>query len=183
MADVALRRGVQGLLEVVVAAALWVCLFRLNEWAFPFLEKTRTASWLFLPAAWRLVAVLVWGWRGAIGLSIGTLVTTDDLFGDGFAASAVAAVMSGAAPLLAVGLMRKPLALRPDLNGLRAADLALLAGLNAVCSVALINLTFALLGNPRGNQVDVFTMLVGDLVGTFLVLYTLKLALAALPRR
>ena len=176
-------RGALRLLEVAAAAAVWVWLYRLNQWAFPFFEKSSTASWIFLPAAWRLIAVLVWGWRGALGLWIGTLITSAELFGLWSAASLLAAPMSAVAPLLAVGLMRRPLALRPDLNGFSAADLALLAALNAVCSASLHSIVFVLVGVPRAAPSDMFTMMIGDVLGTFLVLYALKLALAALPAR
>ncbi len=164
-------------------AALWVCLYWLNDWAFHFLEKTQAANWIFLPAGLRLIAVLVWGLPGALGLWIGAIVTSSQVFGSWTPAVFIAAPMSALAPLLAVGLMREPLALRPDLGGLSVHSLAQLAVANATCSALLHSLVFLGLADPRANAADILTMLIGDLVGTIIVLYAMKLLLAALPAR
>lgn len=182
-AEAARHRFLRDLAVVAGTAALWVCLYWLNDWAFHFLEKTQTASWIFLPAALRLIAVLVWGLPGALGLWIGTMVTSSQVFGNWTPAVLIAAPASALAPLLAVALMRKPLGLRPDLRGLGPGDLAQLAIANAMCSALLHSLVFLFLGDPRANPADIFTMLSGDLVGTLVVLYALKLLLSALPAR
>lgn len=168
---------------VVGVAVLWVCLYTLNEWAFPFFEKTKAASWIYLPAALRLIAVLLWGLPGALGLWIGAMVTSSMVFGAWTPAVLIAAPMSALAPMLAVTLMREPLALRPDLGGLSVFALAQLAVASATCSALLHSLVFLILGDPKANPADIFTMLIGDLIGTLVVLYALKLLLAVLPAR
>ena len=177
------RRAWIDLAGAPATALLWIGLFHLNGWVFAALEETGTANWIFLPAALRLLAVLVWGWAGALGLWVGTFVTASMVFGCGSAAVWVAPPLSALAPLIAVGLLRKPLGLRPDLQGLRAADLAQLALASATLSAALHSLAFVWVGAALANPADVITMLVGDLVGTFVVLYALKLVLSALPAR
>lgn len=162
-------------------AALWVGLYWLNDWVFHFLEKTQAANWIFLPAALRLIAVLVWGVPGALGLWLGTTVTSSQVFGAWTPAVLIAAPMSALAPLLAVAVMRGPLRLRPDLGGLSIGDLTQLALANATCSAMLHSLAFLVLNDPIANPADIFVMLVGDLIGTLVVLYVVKLALAALP--
>lgn len=175
-----LRRGLVTLSVVVAIAALWVGLYRLNAWAFAFLSKSDAASWIFLPAALRLVAVLVGGLPGALGLWLGGIVTGSAVFGHGTPAVLIVSSVSALAPLLAVAVLRQPLGLQPDLRGLGAGALALLALANAVCSATLHSLAFLWLGDPIANPADVLTMLIGDLVGSFVVLYALKLLLAAL---
>ena len=64
--------------------------------------------------------------------------------------------------------------------GLGAGALALLVLANAVCSATLHSLALLWLGDPIANPADVLTMRVGDVVGTFVVLYGLKPLLAAL---
>lgn len=182
-AEAPLRRTLSALAVVVGTAALWVALYKLNEWAFAFSSKTEAAAWIFLPAALRLVAVLVWGVAGALGLWLGAIVTASMVFGVASPMVIVAAPVNGLAPLLAVAVMRGPLALRPDLGGLSAGALAQLAVANATCSALLHSLVFFELGDPRANPADIFTMLIGDLVGTLVVLYALKLLLVALPGR
>jgi len=172
--------------EIAVAtsvAVLWVGLYWLNDWAFYSFEKSQAASWIFLPAALRLIAVLIWGVPGALGLWLGAVVTSSQVFGTWTPAVLIAAPMTALAPLLAVTLMREPLALKPDLRGLSTSALAQLALVNATCSALLHCLVFLALNDPKANPADIFTMLVGDLVGTLVVLYGIKLLLIALPTR
>ena len=183
MVEAPLHRLPRDLAAVAGIAALWVCLYWLNDWAFDFLDKTQAASWIFLPAALRLIAVLVWGLPGALGLWIGTMVTSSQVFGSWTPAVLIAAPMSALAPLLAVALMRKPLGLRPDLGGLSVGTLAQLAVASASCSALLHSLVFLWLNDPRANPADILIMLFGDLVGTLVVVYALKLLLAVLPAR
>lgn len=181
--EASLQRVHRDLAVVASVAVLWVGLYWLNDWAFPFLEKTQAASWIFLPAALRLIAVLVWGLPGALGLWIGAIVTSGQVFGGSSPAVLIAAPMSALAPLLAVTLMRKPLALKPDIGGLSFGALAQLALVNATCSALLHLVAFLALKDPKANPSDIFTMLTGDLVGTLVVLYAYKLLLIALPAR
>ena len=168
---------------VAGTAGLWVCLYWLNDWAFTPLEKTQAASWIFLPAALRLVAVLVWGLPAALGLWLGAMVTSSQVFGIWSPAVLAAAPMSALAPLLAVTIMREPLNLKPDLGGLSVATLAQLAIASATCSALLHSLVFMGMNDPKADPADIFVMLIGDLVGTLAVLYAFKLLLALLPRR
>ena len=53
-----------------VALAYWL-LYDLNAWFFASFSFTATVAWIFLPAAIRVIAVLLLGWRGFAGLFIG----------------------------------------------------------------------------------------------------------------
>ena len=75
------------------------------------------------------------------------------------------------------------MALKPDLGGLSVGTLAQLAVASASCSALLHSLVFLWLNDPRANPADILIMLFGDLVGTLVVLYALKLLLAVLPAR
>ena len=181
--EASLQRVIRSFPVAAGIAVLWVCLYWLNDWAFHSLEKTQAASWIFLPAALRLIAVLIWGLPGALGLWIGALVTSSQVFGSWTPAVLIAAPMSALAPLLAVALMREPLGLKPDLRGLSVGALAQLALANATCSALLHCLVFILLNDPIANPADILTMLIGDLIGTLVALYALKLLLSILPAR
>ncbi len=69
-------------------------------------------------------------------------------------------------PLLAVSLLREPLALRADLDGLSATDPVLLAGTKAACSAGQHGAAFLLLGDARADPADVLVVRAGDVVGT-----------------
>lgn len=77
-------------------------------------------------------------------------------------------------PLLAVSLLREPLALRADLDGLSAIDPVLLAGTNAACSAGQHGAVFLLLGDARADPADVPVVRAGDVVGTLVVPYALE---------
>jgi hypothetical protein len=182
-AEPPLQRLPRDLAVVAGIAVLWVGLYWLNDWAFHFLEKTQAANWIFLPAALRLIAVLVWGVPGALGLWLGALVTSSQVFGNWTPAVLIASPMSALAPLLAVTIMRGPLGLKPDLGGLSIGDLTQLAIANATCSAMLHSLVFLALNDPKANPSDILVMLLGDLFGTLVVLYAIKLASVALSAR
>lgn len=160
------------LLQAAAAAALWVGLYELNAAVFAVLERTQTVNWVFLPAAVRLLAVLLWGWRGALGLWLGALVTNVPIFGLLTAPSFLAATASALAPCLAVVLGRSLFGLPSSLHGLTAAALLKLAALNAGCSVLLAGL-FTDVWGVR-SAADATAMYVGDLAGTLLVLYAAR---------
>ncbi len=69
------------LLHVAVAAGLWIGLYDLNCWAFEAFMVSPLIAWVFLPAAVRLLVVLLGGWPGALGLGLGTLITNGPVFG------------------------------------------------------------------------------------------------------
>ncbi len=170
---------------VPAVALLWVGLYHLNDWMFAVFEEGRAANWIFLPAGLRLIAVLVLGWRGVLGLWLGAVATTPNaaFFEDAWSWESVTGAAAAAlAPWLAVAMTRGRLDLRPDLSGLRAADLVLLSIVCAICS-ALLNSTYLLWhGFDLAAVGSPVTMFVGNVVGTFVVLYLFKMAIAVLAR-
>ncbi len=59
--------------EMSGVAVLWVTLFKLNEWLFSTFEFAEHVNWIFLPAAVRVAAILLFRVRGAVGLFVGGL--------------------------------------------------------------------------------------------------------------
>jgi hypothetical protein len=60
---------------VVATALAWAVLYRLNDIWSDALAWSDGVTWLFLPAAVRPLAILLFGLRGAVGLFVGSLVT------------------------------------------------------------------------------------------------------------
>lgn len=175
-------RCVRPLLHIGLAASFWVCAYYLNGWLFAALESTRTANWVFLPAAVRLLAVLLLGGWGALGLAIGTLVTNGPIFGWVTLASVAVATLSALAPYFAVQVGRVLLHLPPTLHGITGVSLLQLGAMSAVSSVILHSGLFYVLGSDSGKGGFV-SMLVGDVLGTLLVLYVLRTLLGLVGRR
>lgn len=178
-----LRRLVIDLAAVPAIALLWVGLYHLNGWIFSAFEETGTANWIFLPAALRLIAVLVAGWRGVLGLWFGTMASNASVFDDPWSEESLgAATVSALAPWLAVAMTRGRLDLRTDLSGLDGFDLMLLSVVCAICSALVHSAYLQWLGFDLATAGSPVTMFIGNVVGTCLALYLFK-AVIAIHRR
>ena len=69
------------LFQLGVVTGLWIGLFALNGWLFDRLAFSEQVSWIFLPAALRMIAVLLAGWVGALGIFLGSVATSIYLLG------------------------------------------------------------------------------------------------------
>lgn len=54
------------------SAVLFVSFFHFNGWLFSELAYTQNVNWVFLPAGFRIVLVLILGLPGAAGITLGT---------------------------------------------------------------------------------------------------------------
>mgnify|MGYP001346210927 CR=1 FL=1 len=55
-------------LMILLSAFLFVGFFRLNDLLFIAFEHAEGINWIFLPAGFRVLLVLVLGWPGALGI-------------------------------------------------------------------------------------------------------------------
>ena len=165
--------------QVLVVAIAWVTLYLVNDWLFQFVAVSEYVSWVFLPAAVRMLAVLLAGWFGVAGLFVGSLIT--GLYGfDGtpIGQVVVLAGLSALAPMLALILCTSWLNLRSDLRGLSALQLLALSVVCGALTAGLHSLHLWGFG-VVGQFSDAFLpMFVGDLVGTVTMLYVAKILLS-----
>jgi hypothetical protein len=164
----------------LAVAVLWTCLFYANEWLFSAFTVSKVIHWIFLPAAIRMLAVMALGWVGAIGLFIGALLTNDMVLHSGWADALVIAALSALGPLAAVRFCSQRLGLREDFAGLRPTQLLVFAVVGAICNVVPHNVYFFFSGHAPDILSGMLPMLVGDLLGTLVVLYLASLALKLL---
>ena len=160
-------------------ALSWHLFFGLNEWLLASYTHASWANWIFMPAALRIVAVLLFKWVGAFGLIFGALY---EVSSDAFASAPyrmILAASSGLAPALAVWLCR----IADDLQGLRARHIAALSITGAAANSLLINLTLLLAGELRGDLLPLVVIFLGDLNGTALVLFAISAVLPLLPTK
>lgn len=166
-----------------LVALLWVLLFALNHWIFAVTEVSSFISWIFLPAALRMLAVMACDWAGAIGLFAGALVTNQTDPTGGFGDGLVLAFLSATGPLLAFWFCTKLLNLSTDLSGLTAKQLLVFATTGALLNAVPHNIYFYLSERTSSPIEGLVPMLAGDLVGTLIMLYAASLALRFVPRR
>ena len=154
-------------LQVLLVACAWMFFYHVSIDGLAYFSFNHETFWIFLPAGIRLVAVILFGWVGVVGLFIGSVLTPDDVpFSHVLLLSAVSAL----APQLALLLGRRLLHLSATLASLNPMHLAVLtvmaSSVNALLRVGILNCL--------GNSQPVFNLLpmfVGDLVGTFMIFY------------
>jgi len=171
-------------LQVCMTACVWVIVFRLNTWFFGAFEWAELViNWIFLPAAVRLLSVMLFGWRGALGIWFGTMyLTHGTVFESNLFEALGVATLSALGPLVAVSLTMRHLKIQLDLQGLTANRLVVFAVVGALCNVIPHNLFFWIIGIAANPFDGVFPMFIGDILGTVIVFYTLRSLLVALER-
>ena len=162
------RAAVQGAaLQVLSVACAWLFFYHVSVDWMAYFSFNHETFWVFLPAGVRLVAVILFGWVGVVGLFVGNVLTPDDV---SFSHVLLLSAVSALAPKLALITGRRLLHLSPTLASLNPMHLAVLTVMascyNALLRVGILNC----LGNPQ-IVFNVLPMFVGDLVGTFMIFY------------
>lgn len=170
------------LISVLLSATLYFGCFHLNMMLFNTLELHSGANWIFLPAGVRLLCTLLLGLEGAIGLLIASLIISIQIYGDmGLVTNLVSACISAGAPYLAYRLALIN-GIPATLQKLNAAKLALLCLVYAFVS-ALLHSVWYTLRSVNTDMLTGFTaMFIGDLIGTLIILYAMKIVLATIRR-
>ena len=174
--------SVLSLIFVLITATLYVSFHLLNDWLFKAFELHSGANWVFLPAGLRLMCTLVFGIEGAIGLLIaGLLLAMNHLSQDPVTGIVTAMISAGAPYLVYVGALR--IGMPSSLEKLSPALLSVLALLYALSNSALHSLWFVARGIYPDLLHNWITMFVGDLIGTLIMIYVLKMTMSLLRRR
>jgi hypothetical protein len=170
------------ILFVLGVALTWFALYELNTWLFSRIHLTGFISWIFLPAAIRMLAVMVGGWTGALGLFLGAILTNLSLLKYEPFNIVVLAGLSTLGPLVAFNLCTRWLKLPRDLSGLQRSQLLVFAIAGAIFNTIPHNLYFYVTGLSPDAWSGVVPMFVGDLTGTLIVLYLASLAVRLLTK-
>lgn len=165
-------------------AVLFLIVLAINEWVFSHSEFIRGVNWIYLPAGVRLLCTLLFGVSGAIGLLIASWAACFlYLFPDDFIRSTIGGILSATAPYIAYLFAQHSLDLKKNLSNLTSKRLLLCAVIYALSNSTLHHAWFALDG-WKSSLINSFgVMLLGDLIGSVVVLYTMKIALAIISKR
>lgn len=156
------------------SALLWVVARYLNnnvlfEWA----EVTEYRHWIFLPAGVKLILALVFGWRGALGVTLGTCTYLQgNLPALAMPQIAMVAVALGFGPLIAVRILRAWTGLASPWFGMEARHLVAVLVLSAaLCATAFQGLLVAFgVEDARDAPRQIAIMMFGDVTGAALLL-------------
>lgn len=152
-------------------AIAWIGLFELNAYLFEGLVVNENVSWVFLPAVVRILAVLLAGYAGVIGLFVGALFTNLPINSVELIDVLALTSLTALNPLLAVWLLVRYFGLKTDLSDLRWWHLIAFATAGAISNVVLTQTYLAHSLRQEVASGSWLPMLVGDLVGTFMMLY------------
>jgi hypothetical protein len=163
-------------------AVAWPLFLWLNQGLFASLSYMAWAGWVFLPAAMRILAVLLFEEAGAIGLVLGAYYTMH--WGpvlDG-PHQIMLSISSGLAPWLAVWVCRRLIDLGDDLRSLRPVHIVVLSVAGAAANSLLVTATLGLAGRLEGDLRPLMIVFLGDLNGTAIVLFVVSSAAAMVVR-
>lgn len=162
---------------LVFVVSLWV-----NQEVFTHSEFVRGVNWIYLPSGVRLLATLLLGSDGAIGLLVASwLVDFQYFFPNDQIRSIAGGIIATVAPYATYRLAREHYGLHASLTNLTPKRLLILALAFSVANPLLTNIWLALRGQTTNIGERFFAMFVGDLSGTLIILYTIKILLSVLP--
>lgn len=170
------------LISIATTATLYFSFHHLNDWLFKAFELHAGANWIFLPAGLRLMCTLVFGIDGAIGLFIaGLLLAHGNLWQDPVTSTVTALISAGAPYLVYLSALRT--GMPRNLEKLSPTLLSILALFYALANSSLHSFWFMTRGVYPNFLHNWITMFVGDLLGTLIMIYVLKIMMFILRRK
>lgn len=155
----------------IVTALAYVFFYELSGWLFSQVKISENISWIFLPAAIRMLSVLLFGWAGVAGLFAGSLVVIPDLLVQQPAHAFVLAGLSSVPPLLAARFVQRAVGIEQDLAGMTGRHLLVFGLAGGLVNSLVHTLYFTgYQGNLEPLQ-GFIPMFVGDSVGMLIMLY------------
>lgn len=171
---------------VVTSGVLWCLVWLVNQRLMAGLNVAPGIDLIFLPAGFRLLIVLIFGFWGALGIFLADPLMFLQAFGKGSATEMITnAMISGFAPYLTVRAFCRVAGIQSSLLQLRPIHLPMLALAVSIVTPLLFNLHFVLSGREPASDFahNIAAMSMGDFLGCFLVIGLVRLGLAAARRR
>lgn len=159
-------------------AALW-----LNEMLFARTEFVQGINWIYLPAGVRLLSTLLLAEGGAIGLLLaGWIVKFTYVFPHDPQRAFIGGIISSLVPYLIYKAAQHRYGLEASLSNLTSSRLFVLILAFSFLDPLAQHVWLLLQGRTHLLFEGLTVMVIGNLVGTMLVIYTLKVGLALSAR-
>lgn len=158
----------------------YILLYELNELLMGSTAFGGIASLIFLPAFVRLLGFLFLGLRTVMPLFVAAMFCVDlDLsLGNQILVASALAIGSPVALLAANQIA----GLRPDLDNLTAGRLLSLSAASSIGSATAYHIALMVIGSEGVSTVTVIVAVLGDAIGTWAIIYALKLLLTLTGR-
>lgn len=171
-------------LMVCATIVFFILMLAINELLFRHSELVPGINWVYLPAGVRLLATLLFGGAGALGLLIVSwLVSFFYFFPHDFMRAFAGGIVATVAPYGVYLIAQRAYGLHSSLANLTPARLLICIVACSLASPLLHHIWFAIHEAPRPLLKSFLVMVAGDLNGTLLVVYAAKLMLSLLSRQ
>jgi hypothetical protein len=171
-----LRTLIETAALVLISAVLFVGFFHVNNWVFSGLEYRHGVNWVFLPAGFRVILVLIMGLPASIGIMLGTwFIDSTGSETSPYVMTLLNGVVSGFTPWLVMKVLDQGERFGLHLQELTTLKLMEFTLIYAACNAVLHQLSWWLRDHNSINLwVDLWPMFIGDAVGALLMLYAFK---------
>lgn len=160
------------------SAVLFVGFFHFNGWLFAELAYSQGINWVFLPAGFRIVLVLILGLPGAAGITLGTWFLGQDAASSDVELVFLNGIVSGITPFLVMKVLGKGQRTSGLLQSMTTQRLLNFTLIFAAANSVTHHVVWLLMARADVNiWVDVWPMFIGDAIGALLMLYGFKLLL------
>lgn len=166
---------------IALTAIAWSLLYHFNQSIFETIKVNQFITWIFLPAFIRMLAVMIFGFPGALGLMLGAFITRD-ISSVEWMQPLFLSLISGLAPYLSMLYCQRAFGLPTTLRGLHPQHLFVFAFAGSVTSAGLNHFYFYF-SSLDCNMYTFITMLVGDFIGTLLMLYLAALVSKSIAKQ
>jgi hypothetical protein len=162
---------------ITMLAVFIVFHFNIRAFNYDWLVFSNGVSLIWLPAFVKIISVMLFGWRGAIGLGLGCISVMDT--DRSIEILALNVVNWTILPLLAIQLSLQMFKVPSTLAGIRHWHIIVVAGIEGAL-YALTQTILYVMNTPGTNIVDTISgLFIGEVTGTVIVVYTGSLLLRA----
>jgi len=168
---------------ISIAAILYAASFLINSYVMGSFSFSLGVSWVFLPAGLRLLLTLLLDKNGALGIAIASVAISLGFYFEDPVLGIGAGIISGLAPYIAKLIVFRDSHSNSDLSQLDSKQLLNCVFIFSVVSPLMHQVWYSL-HNKDGLFFEALgVMIIGDLIGTFIVIYFAKAAIYLYKKR
>ena len=165
---------IQNLIIIIGTAGLWFVTDYLNREYLGTFKISDFIYLIYLPAGYRLIAVITFGWLGAFSIGLAYAIRIYFFRDIPLIESISLAILYGLAPLAAYKLWERIFGITSNLANISIGNIFWLSFLSALFNAIFRIAYFAYANMPYGLH-ELSLIVAGNMAGTFLVLYLLKI--------
>ena len=168
---------------ISIAAILYAASFLINSYVMGSFSFSLGVSWVFLPAGLRLLLTLLLDKNGALGIAIASVAISLGFYFEDPVLGIGAGIISGLAPYIAKLIVFRDSHSSSDLSQLDAKQLLNCIFVFSIVSPLMHQAWFSLHNEEILFFEHLGVMIIGDLIGTFIVIYFAKAAIYLYKKR